>query len=97
LRLQELTGLLDAMTNGYLSKKLKKAKKADAKDKAARKRRQGGRLAKNKEVLPTAKTKRRAQGKFHWGTLVKKQPKRKKPQKAPKESAEAKEVVTSKP
>ena len=97
LRLQELTGLLDAMTNGYLSKELKKAKKAEAKSKAARQRRRGGRLAKNKEVLPTAKTKRRAPGKFHWGSLVKKQPEQTGPQKAPKEDSEVKKKVTSKP
>jgi hypothetical protein len=50
LRLQELTGLLDAMTNGYLSKKLKAAKKNN-KQNATLKNKNRRALKKHKEVV----------------------------------------------
>lgn len=49
LRLQELTGLLDAMTNGYLSKALAKAKKEEAEKQARAHKEAKGQKAKNKK------------------------------------------------
>lgn len=57
LRLQELTGLLDAMTNGYLSKELASAEEAAKKKKARRSAVRTRETAKNKEITPSAKGK----------------------------------------
>lgn len=95
LRLQELTGLLDAMTNGYLSKALKKVRKAHAKKQAQiRKRRLKG-VAKNKEILPSAKGRKRSPQKLSWKTLVKKAPK--KESRVPKVSPKKEKIVTTTP
>ncbi len=55
LRLQELTGLLDAMTNGYLSKELESAEEAAKKKKAEKSAARMREAVKNKEITPSAK------------------------------------------
>ncbi len=91
LRLQELTGLLDAMTNGYLSRELEKAEKAERERAAKKNEARMREIAKEREVTPSDKT----EGGVGEPEREVTHPSERTEEQPPKERREEEKVVTS--